>query len=445
MTNEIKQILLFGAGKSATVLINYLLEQSDRHNWKLLVVDADLPLAQSKIKGHINGAALSFNIHEAEERRNTINQANIVISMLPPALHYLVAQDCVVCSKHLLTASYLDESIQKLETEINRKGLLFLCEMGLDPGIDHMSAMQLVHDIKSQGGVIRSFKSHCGGLIAPESDDNPWHYKITWNPANVVNAGKTGAVYKHEAKAIEKSYKEIFKNTPTVDISGLGSYAYYPNRDSLSYAKLYGLETADTFMRTTLRHPDFCKGWQYIIEAGLTDATPFTGIATYGDTSDWLNQTIQQHYPLASLNHYIDTVVAEADRALIRKQFTYLGLDNRQSIPAQAGSSADVLRHLLETHLKMAPDDRDMIIMLHEVDYEKNNRLYSTKSCMIVKGDDALNTAMAKTVGLPLGIATELILEKKINISGLKIPVTRDIYEPVLIKLKEKEIKFEDL
>jgi len=445
LTSEIKQILLFGAGKSATVLINYLLGQSDRCKWKLIVVDTDLPLVQSKIKGHINGSALSFNINEAEERRNTISQADIVISMLPPALHYLVAQDCVVHGKHLLTASYLDESIKKLETEINQKGLLFLCEMGLDPGIDHMSAMQLIHDIKSQGALIKSFKSHCGGLIAPESDDNPWHYKITWNPANVVNAGKTGAVYKYEGKTMEKKYEEIFKNNATVKINGPGSYAYYPNRDSLSYATLYELETADTFMRTTLRHPDFCKAWQYIIEAGLTDTTPFTEPAPYSDTADWFTQTIQQRYPLASFDGYIDTLVAEADRALIRKMFAYLGLNNRHPLPVQARSSADVLRYLLETHLKMAQDDRDMIIMLHEVDYEKNNRLYSTKSCMIVKGDDALNTAMAKTVGLPLGIATELILEKKINISGLKIPVTRDIYEPVLIKLKEKEIKFEDL
>lgn len=445
MTSEIKQILLFGAGKSATVLISYLLEQSVKHNWKLVVVDADLPLAQSKIKGHINGWALSFNINEAEERSNTIHQADLVISMLPPALHYLVAQDCVAHGKHLLTASYLDESIKKLETEINRKGLLFLCEMGLDPGIDHMSAMQLIHGIKNQGGVIRSFKSHCGGLIAPESDDNPWHYKITWNPANVVNAGKTGAVYRYEGKTVEKNYKEIFKNNLTVKINGLGSYAFYPNRDSLSYATLYGLETADTFIRTTLRHPDFCKAWQYIIEAGLTDATPFTETVPYSDTADWFNRSVQQRYSLSSFDRYINTIVAEADRALVRKQFTYLGLNNRYPLPVEAGSSADTLRYLLETRLKMAQDDRDMIIMLHEMDYEKNNRLYSTKSCMIVKGDDALNTAMAKTVGLPLGIAAELILEKKINIAGLKIPVTRDIYEPVLIKLKEKEIKFEDL
>ncbi|HTG55953.1 MAG TPA: saccharopine dehydrogenase C-terminal domain-containing protein, partial [Niabella sp.] len=346
---------------------------------------------------------------------------------------------------HLLTASYLDESIRALESEINRKGLLFLCEMGLDPGIDHMSAMQLVHGIKNQGGIIRSFMSHCGGLIAPESDDNPWHYKITWNPANVVNAGKTGAVYKQEGKTVERNYKEIFKDNPTVDISGLGSYACYPNRDSLSYAKRYGLETAHTFIRTTLRHPDFCKGWQYIIEAGLTDASEFREIDACKSIADWFNHSARSHSPLASFNDYINAVVTESDRDLVQRQMEYLGLNSSVPLPSGLQSSADVMRHLLETRLKMQATDRDMIIMLHEIDYEKNNQLYSAKSCMIVKGDDALNTAMAKTVGLPLGIAAELILEKKINISGLKIPVTREIYEPVLIKLKEKEIKFEDL
>ncbi len=445
MTNETKQILLFGAGKSATVLITYLLEQSETYNWKLVVVDADLSLALSKIKEHINGGALSFNINDAGERNRVISQSDIVISMLPPALHYLVAQDCVTHGKNLLTASYLDESIRQLESEINRKGLLFLCEMGLDPGIDHMSAMQLINSIKNEGAAIKSFISHCGGLIAPESDNNPWHYKITWNPANIVNAGKTGAVYKLRGNIIEKSYRDIFKNNTTVDVADLGAYAYYPNRDSLSYAALYGLESAPTFMRTTLRHPDFCKGWQYIIDAGLTDLTPFQEADSYNSIKDWVNQSIQQHSSSTTLDRYIDTTVAAGDRELVRKQLKYLGLAGDDPVPEQAAASADILRHLLETHLKIEQEDRDMIIMLHEVEYEKNNQLYSTKSCMIVKGDDALNTAMAKTVGWPLGIATELILEKKINITGLRIPLTSEIYEPVLKKLKEKKIKFEDL
>ncbi|MCH5719991.1 saccharopine dehydrogenase C-terminal domain-containing protein [Niabella hibiscisoli] len=371
MTKETKQILLFGAGKSATVLINYLLEQSEIYNWKLVVVDADLSLALSKIKGHVNGSAMSFNINDATGREKVIGQSDIVISMLPPALHYIVAQDCVAHSKNLLTASYLDEAMRKLENEINRKGLFFLCEMGLDPGIDHMSAMQLIHSIKNEGGAIKSFISHCGGLIAPESDNNPWHYKITWNPANIVNAGKTGAVYKLSGQVIEKSYRDIFKDNPTVEIAPLGAYAYYPNRDSLSYAALYGLESAHTFMRTTLRHPDFCKGWQHIIDAGLTDAAPFKEKEHYNSIKDWVNQSIQQHSSSTTLDGYIDATVAEADRELVRKQLIYLGLAGDDTIPEQAAASADILRHLLETRLKIEQDDKDMIIMLHEIEYEK--------------------------------------------------------------------------
>lgn len=445
MANTTRYILLFGAGKSATVLIRYLLSQSVFYHWRLTVVDADLLLAQSKINRHVNGTALSFNISDAGERAKAIRDADIVISMLPPALHYLVAQDCVSYGKHLLTASYLDEPMRKLEREIDRKGLLFLCEMGLDPGIDHMSAMQLIQQIKDGGGIIKSFKSHCGGLIAPESDDNPWHYKITWNPANVVNAGKTGAVYKYRGAVMEKGYKEIFKNNQEVDIAGLGAYAYYPNRDSLTYAALYGLESAHTFMRTTLRHPDFCRGWQYIIEAGLTGDMAAIKPGAFSSVAGWFNHCVEQQHQVTSFADYINDIVAETDRGLLKKQLEFLQLNSMQPVPSKATSSADILRYQLESTLKMQQEDRDMIIMVHEIDYEKNNRLYSTKSCMIVKGDDALNTAMAKTVGLPLGIATELILEKKINLTGLKIPVTRDIYEPVLIKLKEKEIKFEEL
>lgn len=445
MTNAIKQILLFGAGKSATVLISYLLEQSEQYHWKVVVVDADLLLVQSKIKGHINGRALHFDINDAGERSKNISQSDIVISMLPPALHYLVAKDCVIHAKNLLTASYLDERIRKLEREINRKGLLFLCEMGLDPGIDHMSAMQLIQEIKREGGVIKNFTSHCGGLIAPESDNNPWHYKITWNPANVVNAGKTGAVYKEQHKVIEKSYLDIFNDNKTVDIPGLGPYAWYPNRDSLSYAALYGLETAHTFRRTTLRHPDFCKGWQYMIKAGLTSNASFDEASRPATIAEWFHQCIQQNHKANSFNDYINHIVTEKERELVRKQLEYLHLNSQDAVPAKALSPADVLQHLLEINLKMEHQDKDMIIMLHEINYEKNNQSYSTKSCMIVKGDNALNTAMAKTVGLPLGIAAELILEKKINVTGLKIPVISDIYEPVLIKLKGKEIKFEEL
>jgi saccharopine dehydrogenase-like NADP-dependent oxidoreductase len=261
-----KTILLFGAGKSATVLIDYLLENAIAENWKTFIVDADLKLAQSKIGNSQRATAISFDINDGDERGKQIRHADVVISMLPPALHFLVAKDCLKHSKHLLTASYVDEDIRSLQADIRNKNLLFLCEMGLDPGIDHMSAMRMIDDIRAKGAHITSFKSHCGGLVAPESDDNPWHYKISWNSRNVIMAGKAGAHYIENAEEKKLSYEELFTADRLVDIPGIGWLSWYPNRDSLSYTSLYGLEDTKTFIRTTLRHPDFMYGWKNILD-----------------------------------------------------------------------------------------------------------------------------------------------------------------------------------
>jgi saccharopine dehydrogenase-like NADP-dependent oxidoreductase len=266
-----RTILLFGAGKSATVLVDYLLEHAVTENWKLVVIDADLKLAQSKIAGSNRATAISFDIQDADERSRFIRSADIVISLLPPTLHIEVARDCIRYQKDLLTASYTDDDIKALQPEIEKNKLLFLYEMGLDPGIDHMSAMQLIDAIREQGGRTVSFRSHCGGLVAPESDDNPWHYKISWNAKNIVHAGKTGAHYREEGIEQRVEYEDLFSSERLVEIPELGAYSWYPNRDSLSYTKRYGLEAIPTFVRTTLRHPDFMYGWKNIIELKLID------------------------------------------------------------------------------------------------------------------------------------------------------------------------------
>jgi saccharopine dehydrogenase-like NADP-dependent oxidoreductase len=252
-----KTILLFGAGKSATVLIDYLLENAITENWKTILVDADLKLAQSKIGHSQRATAVSFDINDGDERGKHIRHADLVISMLPPALHFLVAKDCLKHNRNLLTASYVDDEIRKMQSEIRHKNLLFLCEMGLDPGIDHMSAMRIIDGIHAKGGHIASFRSHCGGLVAPESDDNPWHYKISWNSRNIIMAGKAGAHYRENGEEKNIPYEELFTADRLVEIPGIGWLSWYPNRDSLSYHSLYGLEDTKTFVRTTLRHPDF--------------------------------------------------------------------------------------------------------------------------------------------------------------------------------------------
>ena len=418
-----KNILLFGAGKSATCVIDYLIKETAARNWHLIVADGNQEMLLAKVSSASSAKGIIANVENENERNSLIKNADIVISLLPPSLHFLVAKSCIEFEKNLLTASYTDENIKNLEHQIINKKLFFLCEMGLDPGIDHMSAMELIHRIKKDGGKITSFKSHTGGLIAPESDNNPWHYKISWNPRNVVLAGTSGAVYKSDQKIINKNYKELFYNCEEVNIPQAGKFAFYPNRDSLSYIPVYHLEETETFIRTTLRYPIFCNCWKTIVDAGLTD------------DKNLINTTNLTYKKWAEkISPFIN------DENKIPLQF--LGLFEEVNVPANAKTNADVLQHLLETKLIMQPQDKDMIIMLHEIEFEKENKKQKIQSHLIVKGEDNIRTAMAKTVGLPLGIAAILILEDKIKTTGLHIPILSEIYSPVLHELKKHDIHF---
>lgn len=499
---QLKHIVLFGAGKSATVLIDYLKNIATENIWKVTVADSNLEVVQAKVGAHDLVKAAQVNIEDAGQRKAFVAKADIVISMMPPNLHYLVALDCIELSKNLLTASYVSESINTLQSEIEKKGLLFLCEMGLDPGIDHMSAMQIFHRIKEQGGKVTSFKSHCGGLIAPESDDNPWHYKISWNPRNVVLAGKAGADYKEEGKEAHLPYAELFDANKIVEVPGYGIFAYYPNRDSLAYEKLYQLDHIHTLMRTTLRHPEFNFGWKNIIDLKLTDeekvyATDGMSVAAFfkehfekNGFSDWLNNmlTSKLDYAKTMMEKLMQLMEAEEqadeeegttgeeimmidekgslttldieevkDKAaesvagkmheanLSMKQLFFLGLDDSETIINKGFcSAADVLQFILEKKWALQPEDKDMIVMMHEVGYELNGIQKEIKSSLVLQGNDSIHTAMAKTVGLPLGIAAKLILEGKIKAKGLHIPVSPEIYEPVLDELKQHGIIFNE-
>ena len=429
-----KTILLFGAGKSATSLIEYLGKCSNENDWKFIVCDSNLAVAESKIKSFKNAVARSVDVSEEDKRHALIQEADIVISMLPAALHILVAKDCVLFSKNLLTASYIDDSIKSLENEIKDKSLLFIGEMGLDPGIDHMSAMKLIHEIKDKGGNIVSFKSHCGGLISAESDDNPWHYKITWNPANVVAAGSSGAIFLEDDQVVEIPYERIFEDeNNVVDIPGLGPLAWYANRDSLSYIEKYDLEGINTFIRTTLRYPAFNKGWNILVKAGFTEKDDIQLIKDCKTFKDWFGIKMQ---------HSKNPFPESSWDANFKEQVDFLGMRSSSTIPFGIENSAGLLLYLLEKKLAMKPEDQDMIVMLHEIEYEINGAKKEVKSCLIVKGKDQLHTAMAQTVGLPLGIAAKLILQNKINLTGLYIPIVKEIYKPVLEELARNGIRF---
>ncbi|NBR37353.1 MAG: saccharopine dehydrogenase [Chitinophagales bacterium] len=433
-----KTILLFGAGKSSSVLIEYLLRQAPQHGFSLRVIDADVSLANTKVGGASHGSALGFDIMDTALREPEIERADLVISLLPPQLHQVVAVDCLRLKKHLLTASYVNEELQAMKCEIASNNLLFLCEMGLDPGIDHMSAMALLNDITQRGGMVHSFVSHCGGLVAPESDTNPWHYKISWNPRNVVTAGQAGALYRLQGKEIRLSYEQLFERENTVEVAGLGRYAWYPNRDSLSYLSLYGLQRVDTFIRTTLRHPDFIKGWKNLLQLSLTHDEP-----SYSLPNATLSEAFAHHFAKSGVETKV-TQLREKD-PLFDTQLQFLGADaDKTPLGTSVFTPALLLQRALEKKLLLQEGDRDMIVMLHEIGYSIAGEKREVISQLVVKGEDQVRTAMAKTVGLPLAMAAILLLQNKITLRGLQIPTHREIYEPVMLALKNEGIVFSE-
>jgi saccharopine dehydrogenase (NADP+, L-glutamate forming) len=315
-------------------------------------------------------------------------------------------------------------------------------EMGLDPGIDHMSAMKLIHSIEKKGGQIYAFKSYCGGLISPESNDNPWQYKISWNARNIVMAGASGATYKEKGKVKEVEYQQLFDQSKTVQVPGLGKLAYYPNRDSLDYVDVYNLGNIPTFMRATLRYPDFCEGWNALVKLGLTDDSkkhPTDNVSYFR----WASQNIKVDKQLSNEENIAQFLGVSSKSKLVR-QLKYLGILNGELINLGEQSNAFVLQQVLEDRLKMEPADKDMIVMLHEIEFERRNMATRLHSYMIVQGEDNLRTAMAKTVGLPLGIMAKLLLSGTLQLTGLQIPVMPEVYNPVLRELEEFDIRFEE-
>jgi saccharopine dehydrogenase-like NADP-dependent oxidoreductase len=429
-------ILVIGAGKSATVLIQYLQKKAVENDWYILLADGDLATAQNKWNNGSNGHALGIDIENEKERQKLVQKASIVVSMLPASLHFLVAKDCLKYEKPLFTASYVDENMRSIAAEIEAKQLLFLCEMGLDPGIDHMSAMAIIDAVHEKGGKITSFKSHCGGLIAPESDNNPWHYKISWNPKNIILAGKAGAIYLENGTTVTKDYPEIFDQTPIVKVPSIGALAYYPNRNSLSYIDTYHLQGVDDFVRTTLRYPAFCSGWNAIVQLQLTDENVLD-LPPSTSVKNWFENHIQSNGLEASL------AKMQQDTTL-KKQLDFIGLDASTILPEQLNSNASILQWILEAKWKLAETDKDLVVMLHEIEYTIDERQYKLESSMVLTGEDAIQTAMAKTVGLPLAMGVCAYLKGAIKMTGLHIPIDKRIYNPILKSLAEEGIIFQE-
>jgi len=450
-----KNILVIGAGRSASSLIKYLLDNSIKENWNVTVGDISLDLVKQKTANHPNSRAIVLDIHNDLQREEEIKRADIVVSMLPASMHLNVAKDCVRFKKHLATASYVSKEMAELDADAKAAGIILMNEIGLDPGIDHASAMKVIDNIHEQGGELTSFKSYCGGLVAPEYNNNPWGYKFSWNPRNVILAGQGTAQYIENGEYKYIPYNRLFTQIDTIKMEGLGSFDAYANRDSLSYRKFYDIANIPTMMRGTLRMPGYCKAWNIFVKLGLTDDTYKI------EASDKLTyrQLLEAYLPAgkqSTKEKLIAFMGAEIDAEILNK-IEWLGVFEDKKIPLVNASPAEILQNLLERKWKLEEHDKDMIVMQHQFEFitpnigkhtsllGKESGGRSIISSLVVKGEDQIYTAMAKTVGLPLAITTKLILQGKIKARGVVIPTIKEIYEPLLSELESFGIKFAEL
>ncbi len=437
-----KQITVIGAGRSTISLIEYLLNNAEAHDWKVCVVDQDLDLALDKVGDHPHGEARFFDVQDASARRAIIEESAVVVSMLPAHMHVPVAEDCIALGTHMVTASYISDEMKVLDDKAKAAGVVLINEIGVDPGIDHLSTMQLIDRARDTGAEILLFESFTGGLVAPESDDNPWNYKFTWNPRNVVLAGGGGAVkFKQEGKYKFIPYHQLFRRTEYMEIGDWGRFEAYANRDSLKYRSVYGLQDVPTLYRGTLRRPGFCRAWDTFVKLGMTDDSyklEGTENMTFREfTNTFLAYNKSDSVEL-KLMHYLKL---DQDDTLMDK-LSWLDIFEEIPIGKANLSPAQVLQIILERKWTLKPEDRDMVIMVHKLGYRLNGEEKQINSHMVCMGDDSRRTAMAKTVGLLVGIAVRHILQGNITTPGVQIPITREIYEPMLNELAENGIKF---
>jgi len=440
-----KQILVLGAGQSSAYLISHLLGVASARRWFVTVGDVDFELARERVADHPHGKAIHFDVTDETPRSAQIEAADVVINMLPPAFQDLVSWDCVNHGRHMLSVSYRDQAVRDLAQDARRKGVLLLCELGLDPGIDHMSATALISKVRSRGGTIRGFRSYGSGIPANDQEQNPLRYVITWNPRNVVMSGYDGAQYMEDGKIKLVPFHQVFQHTWAVEVEGIGTLEAYPNRDSMAYLEAFGLEHVDTMIRGTLRHPGWSETWSQIVRLGLPNETlriPNLQERTYRDVVEML-------LPLNISESHIEQRVARYLRisptGSIMEKMRWLGLFSDEKVGGTGDTAASMMIHLLQEKLPLTDEMRDLVILLHELDVEypggerAPERITST---LVSEGERGGFTAMSRAVGLPTAIAAELLLEDRLPLTGSRIPTHPAIYEPVLERIAQAGLAF---
>lgn len=440
-----RSILLIGAGRSASSLLSYLIEHAATQQWRITVAERDTAQAKRLTQGHDDVApVVQLDASDAEARAALIARHDLVISMLPHVMHMDVLKDCLRLKKHVITPSYVPEALWPLDAEFKQAGLIVLNEMGVDPGIDHMSAMRIIDGLRTKGARLEAFESYCGGLVAPESDNNPWGYKFSWNPRNVVLAGQGPAArYIQDGRIKYIPYHKLFRRTVRVEIPGLGAYEGYANRDSLKYREIYGIAGIPTMKRGTLRKEGYCAAWDALVQLGCTEdgfAMELPKEATWSDfTRSFLPETASD-----DVRSSVAQALAPDSRGPVLPKLEWLGLFGDGTIGQAGLSPAATLQRLLEAKWKLEPGDKDLLVMWHRFRFQDKGRTKEIHASLAVTGTDEVHTAMARTVGLPMAIGAKLLLNGKIQERGVLLPVKPELYNPILDELATLGVAFEE-
>lgn len=440
-----RKILIIGAGKSVSYIIKYLLQKSEEENLQIIVGDINFSNAKKLIGNHKNAQAIMLDVFNKESRKQAIQNADIVISMLPASFHIEVAKDCINYNKNMVTASYVSDEMQSLDRAAKEKGLIFMNEIGVDPGIDHMSAMRVIDRIRDNGGDIILFESFTGGLIAPESDNNLWNYKFTWNPRNVVIAGQGGAAkFLQEGTYKYIPYNRLFRRTEFLDVKGYGRFEGYANRDSLKYQSAYGLDHVKTLYRGTMRRVGFSKAWNMFVQLGMTDDSFTVEDSENMSYRDFINAFLA-YSPTDSVElKFRHALNIDQDDIVWDKLMELDLFSSKKMVELKRATPAQILQKILEDSWTLKDYEKDMIVMYHKFGFERDGKKHQIDATMVTLGEDKTYTAMSKTVGLPVAIATLAILNKKIVTPGVQIPINKEVYGPILKELESYGIVFNE-